>query len=788
MFSDLLFVVLGIFTCILIDNFNTFIALITCSFIVYYFSHVLSRNQFVVFLIAKIWGGIFYCYLIGKKMYTFFKYIFFSEKVSMRTSEHLNVQHCGEFANLETEINVIVSKISQYYIHSWYNKITDSEEFVSYLNTNIKESLLNLCYSISSIEKKRLSYVILELYLHFFSHFLDTKKKSEQFKLENFEMKHWAAKDILTEWCYLQSLVSTLLDCFGPAAYDNSFHSKCRPLLHAVVIEILTENVMFPLVNVLSDSSRLNSWILKLVTNYTEISGGSDVDELRLKDSALYSKEYANIKPEILLSSEDSSARRLSETSDEFITQDMLPVPFENQAVCDRGQIHYIDKEALNRKFSDRTQSDSFPCFVSSGKKSSSNINLVDNEFLNAAVLSCGDSPAVSSLSTIKRSRSADYIRQMPQLRALNVKDYNIVLQSENNKMLVALKSDSNSSNVNFSNIEQAEEAVEIEVPTLFTDVKITDTLQQSEAGLVPYTLYCIQYSGIFHDTGNSSETPQFVKHVVSIKRRFREFLALQSRLEDNPSLKSYLKGIKGPSKWLALPFSNLDKKNITERKSFLESYLKELCSQGPIAQSSELQEFLAYGGDARIAFAKKATDIGVPRIDKMLVRGVKGAIDMFRTALPNSPVDIICGEETGTPSMKSTFEDASPDHRFQEHLLDYSSREPEIKEHVRNYFKNFLENPSSESLHEAWKTEDIPRKSSLLRHTCSLKIEDSCQCSRLFTLNDDYYLKEENLFGNVIIEIVIETLKFNEMNYDRLFSLMKLCASYIDRTFNGRS
>ncbi|XP_035209763.1 uncharacterized protein LOC118184218 isoform X3 [Stegodyphus dumicola] len=726
MFSDLLFVVLGIFTCILIDNFNTFIALITCSFIVYYFSHVLSRNQFVVFLIAKIWGGIFYCYLIGKKMYTFFKYIFFSEKVSMRTSEHLNVQHCGEFANLETEINVIVSKISQYYIHSWYNKITDSEEFVSYLNTNIKESLLNLCYSISSIEKKRLSYVILELYLHFFSHFLDTKKKSEQFKLENFEMKHWAAKDILTEWCYLQSLVSTLLDCFGPAAYDNSFHSKCRPLLHAVVIEILTENVMFPLVNVLSDSSRLNSWILKLVTNYTEISGGSDVDELRLKDSALYSKEYANIKPEILLSSEDSSARRLSETSDEFITQDMLPVPFENQAVCDRGQIHYIDKEALNRKFSDRTQSDSFPCFVSSGKKSSSNINLVDNEFLNAAVLSCGDSPAVSSLSTIKRSRSADYIRQMPQLRALNVKDYNIVLQSENNKMLVALKSDSNSSNVNFSNIEQAEEAVEIEVPTLFTDVKITDTLQQSEAGLVPYTLYCIQYSGIFHDTGNSSETPQFVKHVVSIKRRFREFLALQSRLEDNPSLKSYLKGIKGPSKWLALPFSNLDKKNITERKSFLESYLKELCSQGPIAQSSELQEFLAYGGDARIAFAKKATDIGVPRIDK----------------------------------------------------------EPEIKEHVRNYFKNFLENPSSESLHEAWKTEDIPRKSSLLRHTCSLKIEDSCQCSRLFTLNDDYYLKEENLFGNVIIEIVIETLKFNEMNYDRLFSLMKLCASYIDRCF----
>lgn len=61
-----------------------------------------------------------------------------------------------------------------------------------------------------------------------------------------------------------------------------------------------------------------------------------------------------------------------------------------------------------------------------------------------------------------------------------------------------------------------------------------------------------------------------------------------------------------------------MDKKNIAERKSFLENYLKELCCQAPIAQSSELQEFLAYGGDATVAFVKKAADISVPRIDKV--------------------------------------------------------------------------------------------------------------------------------------------------------------------------
>lgn len=61
-----------------------------------------------------------------------------------------------------------------------------------------------------------------------------------------------------------------------------------------------------------------------------------------------------------------------------------------------------------------------------------------------------------------------------------------------------------------------------------------------------------------------------------------------------------------------------MDKKNIAERRAFLENYLKELCNQGPIAQSPELQEFLAYGGDATIAFVKKAADINVPRIDKV--------------------------------------------------------------------------------------------------------------------------------------------------------------------------
>lgn len=54
-----------------------------------------------------------------------------------------------------------------------------------------------------------------------------------------------------------------------------------------------------------------------------------------------------------------------------------------------------------------------------------------------------------------------------------------------------------------------------------------------------------------------------------------------------------------------------------------------------------------------------------------MLVRGVKGAFDMIKTALPNSPLD----DENPFPIPRSSMEDVNQIVKFQEHLLDYSSR-----------------------------------------------------------------------------------------------------------------
>ncbi|XP_054709301.1 sorting nexin-19-like [Uloborus diversus] len=697
-------------------------------------------------------------------------------KSSDATTEESSFYCCGETAKLEQEINVMVLNISQCYIHVWYDKISDSEEFVLYLNGCMRETLINLCKGVSKIDRKKFSFVIMQLYLHFLTHIVDAKQKSGKFKLENFQMRHWAIKDSLTEWCYLQSLVSTLIDTFGPAEYHSTFHSKCNPVLHAVVVEILAENVIYPLLNVLSDPVRLNSWILKFLLNYVMKQEQTEVismDGISHQSSSLNLDSGYGIKPKILLPAEDSFVDSVSENMSVNVSDNTLTIPPDTYVEGPSEECHEVF-----RKLSDIGDFEDLPNFIGTGLKSSSNINLLNSDFLDTKDVSSEKGLPVScDTSTIKRSKSADYIRQMPQLKALNVKEYSIVLQSENNKMLVALRPDANPNNL----VEQAEEAVEIEVPTLFTDVKITDTQQQSEAGLLPYILYCIQYSGVFHDT--SSETPHFVKQVVSIKRRFREFLALQSRLEDNPSLKNYLKGIKGPSKGLALPFSNLDKKNIAERKSFLESYLKELCSQGPIAQSSELQQFLAYGGDARIAFVKKAVDIGVPRIDKMLVRGVKGAIDMFRTAMPNSPIEGGCSDSNLFLNSKALYEDISPDYRFQEHLLEFSSKEPEIKESVVSFLENFSKKFSSRNVFDTLKRSDSNgKRSSLLHSRCSLNIDESCMCIETANVREIFML-EENPFGDTVFQLLMEAVKLNNLNKACILSIGKLLySSCIDR------
>ncbi|XP_029063243.1 sorting nexin-19 isoform X4 [Monodon monoceros] len=132
-------------------------------------------------------------------------------------------------------------------------------------------------------------------------------------------------------------------------------------------------------------------------------------------------------------------------------------------------------------------------------------------------------------------------------------------------------------------------------------------------------------------DCESSSGLQQLAYHTVN--RRYREFLNLQTRLEEKSDLRKFIKNVKGPKKLFPdLPFGNMDSDRVEARKSLLESFLKQLCAIPEIANSEEMQEFLALNTDARIAFVKKP--FVVSRIDKVVVSAI---VDTLKTAFPRS-------------------------------------------------------------------------------------------------------------------------------------------------------
>ncbi|XP_064652595.1 uncharacterized protein LOC135503139 [Lineus longissimus] len=174
-------------------------------------------------------------------------------------------------------------------------------------------------------------------------------------------------------------------------------------------------------------------------------------------------------------------------------------------------------------------------------------------------------------------------------------------------------------------------------IPSLYTALQVPRTEVIQDRGHGSFVVYEVEY--LAHYLLEGSSEPEPVPR--NVKRRFKEFLILQERLEENPRLRAYLKGIKAPSKWFSLPFGTFDKDGIESRRKFLEKYIQSLLEQKPIVYSGEMREFLAYDSDASLAFVKKATDIPVSWIDKVFNKtksGMSGVIDKIDQTLTSKP------------------------------------------------------------------------------------------------------------------------------------------------------
>lgn len=147
----------------------------------------------------------------------------------------------------------------------------------------------------------------------------------------------------------------------------------------------------------------------------------------------------------------------------------------------------------------------------------------------------------------------------------------------------------------------------------------------------------------------NADTSRKSFRRVMTIKRRFREFVLLQLRLEENPKIRPYMKNIPKPTKLKAatqnifsLPGINnikLDQSTIKLRQRFLERFLNALNSSPFIANSYEFKEFFSYNVNPTIGMSKSKSTILQVNLNKVFVDSVRSAFSLIRSTLPGDDI-----------------------------------------------------------------------------------------------------------------------------------------------------
>jgi len=142
----------------------------------------------------------------------------------------------------------------------------------------------------------------------------------------------------------------------------------------------------------------------------------------------------------------------------------------------------------------------------------------------------------------------------------------------------------------------------------------------------------------------------KLILRTTTVKRSMKEFLLLQSQLEESPLWKVHLRGIKSPKTWLSLPFSS--NSHSAHRRLLLQRYLQQVSSHPVLGFCPELRHFMAYGDDGFQMFAPLPNTHHIPRFDR-LTKTFTGVLNSLKDALPSFESEMQQQETTAEPKSK---------------------------------------------------------------------------------------------------------------------------------------
>uniref|UniRef100_A0A3Q2CCV1 Sorting nexin 19b n=2 Tax=Cyprinodon variegatus TaxID=28743 RepID=A0A3Q2CCV1_CYPVA len=618
---------------------------------------------------------------------------------------------------LDQEIHHTVRKIIRDFVSSWYSTVSTESAF----ETEVQEAMISMAMELKlrarGVDRKDLTQKVLNLvgahlqdYLRAKELVKDQQQRSERKQLwkaySSIVTPHVAMGDEAAEVNYIRAMVDCLLHVLVPSPHLETQTGRF------VVGELITCNVLLPLVAKLSDPDWLNLLVI-------EILGRSNAQTERVApqpeicapplpaaDSETDAPQQAVSLPPVVSEAPSQRAEAgLSEdretAASEFTAYDVsdsdevrFSQTFSEEDDASRPFLRCYMRGRKSNPFYQETDSDPDSPLADYKPSSTDSLLLIGQEdglydrardcttatennngidledvslspvdashpkvLVNSAVV---DNPNDRSLSSVGHTEGTCSTNSLPDLRGENgspavSESRELVLGVEQSgavnacELMVAnpLQGSSPMSTFSFEPLSSPEG------PVIIQNLRITGTITAKEhrgTGSHPYTLYTIKYetsvgcenpesiqsaSELVESLLPSSEHPAPLQPVAyhMVNRRYSEFLNLQTRLEEKAELRKLIKGVKGPKKIFPdMPFGNMDSDKIEARKGLLETFLKQLCAISEIANSEEMQEFLALNTDARIAFVKKP--FIVSRIDKIVVNAI---VDTLKTAFPRS-------------------------------------------------------------------------------------------------------------------------------------------------------
>ncbi|XP_008299338.1 sorting nexin-19-like [Stegastes partitus] len=538
---------------------------------------------------------------------------------------------------LNHEIHSAVHKAVRDFVSSWYRTLLPGVEgeFERAVRNSMLESVMELKERARHVDRKALVQRLLELYgCHLQSYM--TVRQIQSTQKENYSLwqlysevdaPHPAVSSAAAELSYSRALVNLVLHVLVP--YPQ-METKTGGYM---VTELITCNVLLPLISRVSDPDWLNQTIVDIFTRSRE------PQELSVEDlpaEALYKCQFQQESWTTCKSLSSSAQTGLTcKSSSDTDLQSLVDSQSSMLSLTSAGKVQSCHAGLL-------TPYKVNCCALTSGRYSSqskiiSSDSLIPSDSeddLTGGFCDCGPPTNFCNVLTLKDDEA---IGCFGPLRNLGPK----VVVPEDSQWPAGIAQDKSptcppitlcltSYNFNAPNNPAA----------IIHNVQVSGTVTVKEprsTGTHPYTLYTVKFETV-NDTDNADTLQPAASH--SVNRRYSEFLNLQTRLEEKPEVKKFIKNVKGPKKMFPdLPFGSPDNDKVEARKAQLDVFLKQLGSIPETANSEDMQEFLALNSDPCTYFGRKP--FVKSRIDKMM----ENALDTLKTAFPYpeplSPEDI---------------------------------------------------------------------------------------------------------------------------------------------------